>query len=109
MPIGIDEFEKAPEDALEIGEKTNADKVLSFLLKNPKKAFTRKELIEATEIKSGSIGVTLSRLRKKGLIRHKGNYWALARDERLASYASEVNGTKIANEELGEEKKNDWI
>lgn len=109
MPVSIDHFKKAPEKALRIEEGTNAKKTLNFLLKNPDKAFTRKEIMEATGIKNGSIGVTLSRLREKGLVRHKGNYWALAEDDEIATLASEIYGTKTANEKLGEESEEVWL
>ncbi len=75
MPIDIEEFEKSPEKALQVGQKTNGEKILNFLLKNPDKAYTRNEIMEATDIKPGSIGVTLTRLEEKELVRHKGNYW----------------------------------
>ncbi len=109
MPVSIDRFEKSPEEALEIEEGTNAEKTLNFLLKNSGKAFTRKEIMKATGIKNGSIGVTLSRLEEKGLVRHKGNYWALPVDDKIATLASEVYGTKTANEKLGEEAEKEWL
>ncbi|KXB05875.1 hypothetical protein AKJ51_04590 [candidate division MSBL1 archaeon SCGC-AAA382A20] len=109
MPISAKEFEETPEKALEIREGTNAEKILNFLLKNQDKAFTRKEIMEETEVKSGSIGVTLSRLEEKNLVRHKGNYWALARDDKIATLASEIQGTKTANEDLGEESEEEWL
>lgn len=80
--MSIDHFKKAPVKALKIEEGTNAEKTLNFLLKNPDKAFARKEIMEATGIENGSIGVTLSRLKERGLVRHKGNYWALAEDDK---------------------------
>ncbi|KXB07272.1 hypothetical protein AKJ52_00625 [candidate division MSBL1 archaeon SCGC-AAA382C18] len=109
MPISVDEFEKAPENALEVGEETNGEKVLNFLLKNPDKAFTRSEIMESTGVKAGSIGVTLSRLEKKGLLRHKGNYWTLAPDDKIATLSTELYGTEIANKSLGTEEEKDWL
>ncbi|KXA94739.1 hypothetical protein AKJ37_07335 [candidate division MSBL1 archaeon SCGC-AAA259I09] len=109
MPVDIDYFKKAPEKTLKIEKGTNAKKTLNFLLKNPDKAFTRKEIMKATGIKNGSIGVTLSRLKEKGLVRHKGNYWALAEDDKIATLASEIYGTKTANEKLGEEAEEVWL
>lgn len=109
MPIKLDEFEETPEDALRIRKGTNAEKVLNFLSENPDKAFTRKEIAGAAEIKDGSIGVTLSRLEKKGLVRHKGNYWALAEDHKIATLISEASGTKTANDTLGTESEEEWL
>lgn len=109
MPISLDEFKESPEEALKIGEGTTAEKVLNFLSQNHGKAFTRKEIAESTGIKSSSIGVTLSRLEKKDLVRHKANYWALAEDRKIATLTSEMSGTKTANETLGAESEEEWL
>lgn len=109
MPISAKKFEEAPEKALRIKENTNAEKILNFLLMNPDKAFTREEIMNETGIKAGSIGVTLSRLAEKNLVRHKGNYWTIAQDDRIATLASELQGTKTANEDLGRESEKEWL
>ncbi|WP_138005078.1 MarR family transcriptional regulator [Halalkalirubrum salinum] len=89
MPINIDRFEDESEDVLEIKEGTQPHTVLTFLLANDEQAFTQTEIHEATEIPRGSVGVVLSRLEERGLVRHRGRYWAIAADERLASYATQ--------------------
>ena len=89
MPINIDRFEDEPEDVLDIKEGTQPHTVLTFLAANDEQAFTQTEIHEATEIPRGSVGVVLSRLEERGLVRHRGRYWAIAEDERLASYAAQ--------------------
>ena len=89
MPINIDRFENGPEDALGVKEGTQPHTILSFLAANDEQAFTQTEIHEATDIPRGSVGVVLSRLEERGLVRHRGRYWAIAEDERLASYAAQ--------------------
>ena len=108
MPISIDEFESASEEGLGIADGTNADHVLEFLAGRPESAFTRKEVQRATEISPGSIGVVLARLEAKGLVHHKGKYWTIAEDDRLAAYRSMVLGTRAANDRFGPEDMDEW-
>lgn len=89
MPIGIDRFEDESEDVLDIGAGTQPHRILTFLATNEQQAFTQTEIHEATEIARGSVGVVLSRLEDRGLVRHRGRYWAVAADERLASFAAQ--------------------
>jgi len=89
MPINIDRFEDNPEETLDITEGTQPHRILTFLAANDDQAFTQTEIHEATDIPRGSVGVVLSRLEDRGLVRHRGRYWAIADDERLASYAAQ--------------------
>lgn len=89
MPINIDRFEDEPEDVLDIKEGTQPHTILSFLLTNDEHAFTQTEIHEATDIPRGSVGVVLSRLEERELVRHRGRYWTIAEDERLATYAAQ--------------------
>ena len=89
MPINIDRFEDEPPDALDIKEGSQPHTILTFLMINDEQAFTQTEIHEATEIPRGSVGVVLSRLEDRGLVRHQGRYWAIAEDDRLASAAAQ--------------------
>ncbi|GAA0283846.1 MarR family transcriptional regulator [Halobacterium noricense] len=90
MPIGIDRFEDDRSDALDVREGTQPHRILRFLAANDDQAFTQTELHEATGIKRGSVGAALSRLEDRGLVRHRGRYWAIGNDDRLASYAAQT-------------------
>lgn len=96
MPINIEEFDDAPEDALDLEEGTQPYRVLSFLASNDDRAFTQTEIAEATGIKRGSVGAVLSRLEDRSLVRHRGRYWAVAEDDRLASYAAGTEGGSVS-------------
>ncbi|MFB6181191.1 MAG: MarR family transcriptional regulator [Candidatus Nanohalobium sp.] len=96
MPIAIDEFESQPEKVLNLDESSQAYKVLEFLAENPDKAFTPKEIGRETGIKKGSIGTVLSRLEDRNFVRHKGKYWAIVEDDRLASFAAMTQGSSAS-------------
>jgi len=107
MPINIDRFEDEPEDVLDIKEGTQPYTVLTFLAANHEQAFTQTEIHEATEIPRGSVGVVLSRLEERGLVRHRGRYWAIAEDDRLASYAAHqaASSSSTTDDYYGETEK----
>jgi predicted transcriptional regulator len=109
MPIDIETFESAPEDRLQHSGETNADRVMRFLAAHPEQAFTQSEIRDAADIKAGSISVVLSRLKDRGLVRHKGNYWALGEVDDVAAYASMLESTRAANDRFGEEDIDEWL
>lgn len=96
MPISIDNFEDVPGDALDIQEGTQPHRILQFLAQHDAQAFTQTEIHEATDIKRGSVGAVLSRLEDRGLVRHRGRYWAIAEDDRLASYAAQTHASSAS-------------
>jgi predicted transcriptional regulator of viral defense system len=108
MPIDIDRFEEGPLDELRARGQTNAEKILSFLASSPDKAFTPKEIHEATEVARGSVGVVLSRLEDQGLVRHRGEYWAIAEDEDVEKTLSAMATARAATDQLGPEDPDEW-
>jgi len=107
MPIDLEEFERSEDE--ELRKETNSDRVLRFLWENSDKAFTQSEIREGTDVKRGSVSVVLSRLEDSGLVRHKGNYWAIGDEDSVASEVSFVETTKTANERFGEEDMDEWL
>lgn len=96
MPISIDRFDEDPTEALDLKEGTQPYRLLRFLASHSDQAFTQTELHEATGIKRGSVGAVLSRLEDRGLVRHRGRYWAIVEDDRLASYAAQTNASSAS-------------
>ncbi len=88
MPISIDDFEEGPSKALRVEEGTQPYRVLSFLASNADRAYTQTEIAEETGITRGSVGAVLSRLEERGLVRHRGRYWAIGEDDRLAAFGA---------------------
>ena len=109
MPIDIERFDSAPEDRLQHSGETNADRVMRFLATHPDQAFTQSEIRDATDVKAGSISVVLSRLEDRGLVRHKGNYWALGDADGVAAYTGLSESTRAANDRFGEEDIDEWL
>lgn len=105
VPINIDRFEEEPADVLDLQEGTQPYRILQFLATNSEQAFTQTEIHEATDIKRGSVGAVLSRLEDRGLVRHRGRYWAIAEDDRLASYVAQMQASpsSTSDDYYGEE------
>lgn len=99
MPISIDRFDDEPTDVLDLQEGTHPHRILGFLAENSNQAFTQTEIHEATDIKRGSVGAALSRLEDRGLVRHRGRYWAIADDDRLASYAAQTGASSASTDD----------
>ncbi|SEH45859.1 hypothetical protein SAMN05192561_10283 [Halopenitus malekzadehii] len=76
MPVRIEEFE--------IGALPNGpsvpEQVLTYLYTNRDNAFTRSEIATGINEDPNTVGTALSRLKQRNLIRHKGEYWAIAED-----------------------------
>ena len=89
MPIDITEFEDAPTEALELREGTQPHRIVTFLIDHDAQAFTTAEIAEWTGIPRDSTRTVLHRLRDRDPVRHRGNYWAIGKDDRLASYAAQ--------------------
>lgn len=94
MPISSDQFDRLSENR-EPTPGTNADRILEFLRANPDTAFTRSEISEATDVKRGSVGPTLVRLRERGRVDHRGNYWRVS-DQEQATEAAASHASKTA-------------
>ncbi|MCH7659276.1 MAG: MarR family transcriptional regulator [Euryarchaeota archaeon] len=108
MPIDIERFEGAPENELHGGGETHADRVLSFLATHSEQAFTPKEIREETGIARGSIGVVLSRLEERELVRHRGEYWAISNERDAATTLTAMEAARAVTERFGPEDPDEW-
>jgi len=108
MPIDIDRFEEKPVEELRAGGQTNAEEILSFLASSPEKAYTPREIHEETGVARGSVGVVLSRLEERGLVRHRGEYWAIADAEDVEKTLGAMATARAASERLGPEDPDEW-
>jgi DNA-binding transcriptional ArsR family regulator len=108
MPIDIERFEEGTLDELRANGQTNAEEILSFLASSPEKAFTPKEIHEATEVPRGSVGVVLSRLEERGLVRHRSEYWAIADDEDIEKTLNAMATARAATDRFGPEDPDEW-
>jgi DNA-binding MarR family transcriptional regulator len=108
MPIDIEQFDENPEDTLRARGPTNAENILAFLASHPDQAFTPKEIHQQTRIPRGSVGVVLSRLRERDLLRHRGEYWAIAEDAETDKTLTATSTARAATEQLGPEDPEEW-
>lgn len=108
MPIDIDRFESGSEEDLRAEGRTNATEILSFLAANADSAYTPKEIHEATGVARGSVGVVLSRLADRGLVRHRGDYWAVAEDADAGKTLTALRAAETVTDRLGPEDPEEW-
>lgn len=108
MPIDIQRFEEGSDTELRAGGRTNAETILSFLASSPDKAYTPKEIHEATEIPRGSVGVVLSRLEDRDVVRHRGDYWAIVDDREVEKTVTALKSARAATDRLGPEDSDAW-
>ena len=102
MPVEFDSYDPS-QGRLDLSEGTNAHAILSFLSRHPGTGFTPKEIHEATGIPRGSVSPTLQRLDDWDLVRHKGEYWAIAEDDRLGAVAAMLTGLEAVSDRYGDD------
>lgn len=89
MPVDIAEFEAGTvADAPSVPEQ-----VVTYLYSNRDHAFTRAEIASALDADPNTVGTALSRLKHRGLVRHKGNYWAITDDDKRVADAYDLHTT----------------
>jgi len=76
---------------------------------NTDRAFTQGVISDRTGVKTGSSRAVLSRLEDRGLVRHRGHYWALGAEVDLSSYTDLNESSRTANERFGEEDFDEWL
>ena len=105
--IDIDEFENA--DADEFEERNDTERIILFLDKNDDRAWKAATIAERLELETDAVSALLSRLKKRGLVRHKRPYWAITDDEeRLKSAYRLHRHHETADDQYGEERIEDF-
>ena len=105
MPISIDEFEAHDPD----GGRTNAERVLRFLARNPKQAYKAAEIVDATGVNENSIHPVLNRLEARALVRHRAPYWAICDPEVVRDAYVFHSTAAFLDEEVGPERRDEWL
>lgn len=104
MPISKDQFEEMQGDREEEPTPgTNASRILSFLRAHSDQAFTQSEIADETDVKPGSVGPTLVRLRERGRVDHRGTYWRVSDHEESIAAATGLAAATAAARESEEE------
>ena len=100
--IDIDEFEDG--DADEFTERNAPERIVFFLDRNDDRAWKAATVAERLGIEADAVNAILSRLKERGLVRHKRPYWAITDDtERLRSAYQLHRQHEAADSEYGEE------
>ena len=105
MPISNERFEEIGDDgdSSEPTPGTNAAKILDFLRDHPDEAFTQSEIASRTDVKGGSVGPTLVRLRERGRVDHRGIYWRVSDHDRNLDASTGHAAAALAERETDEE------
>lgn len=81
MPVDVDRFEAAE------AEPTTSERILRFLASHDEQAYTRREIADAIDGDPETVGTNLTRLKRRGLVRHRQPYWAFTDDRERAREA----------------------
>ncbi|MCU4741236.1 MarR family transcriptional regulator [Halobacteria archaeon AArc-m2/3/4] len=106
MPVDFESY--YPTDLPD--ENTNGRRILEFLATHPDTGYRAGELAAELDIPRGSVGTTLSRLESRGLVRHKGEYWAINPEAYDAHTASLIGLQTVAEQFDGDyyDRNPDW-
>jgi len=101
--IDIDEFEDA--DADEFAARNDTERIVLFLDDHDDRAWKAAAIAERLGLDTDAVSAILSRLKERGLVRHKRPYWAITADkERLQSAYRLHRHHETADEQYGEER-----
>ncbi|AKU07815.1 helix-turn-helix domain-containing protein [Haloferax gibbonsii] len=99
MPVSIDDFESGD---LPRGPSV-PEQVVTYLYTHSDQAFTRSEIATAISENPNTVGTALSRLKDRNLVRHKGEFWAIAEDQErvAAAYDHHTTSERLNDEDSG--------
>lgn len=101
--IDIEEFENADVDEFE--ERTNTERIVLFLDANDDRAWKAATIAEQLGLDTDAVSAILSRLKERGLVRHKRPYWAITDDEERLQAAYRLHQHhETADTQYGEER-----
>ncbi|SHG40381.1 helix-turn-helix domain-containing protein [Halobaculum gomorrense] len=104
--IDIDEFENADHD--DFDDRTDTERIVLFLDEHDDRAWKAATIAAELELDPDAVSAILSRLKERGLVRHKRPYWAITDDaERLRNAYRLHRHHETADEQYGEERLDD--
>ena len=104
--IDIEEFENADTDGFE--DRTDTERIVLFLDKHNDRAWKAATIAERLGLETDAVSAVLSRLKERGLVRHKRPYWAITDDEERLQSAYRLHRLhETADEQYGEEQLED--
>lgn len=104
--IDIEEFEDAEAD--EFTERNDTERIVVFLDTHDDRAWKAATIAERLGLETDAVSAILSRLKERGLVRHKRPYWAITADkERLQAAYRLHRYHESANDQYGDERLED--
>lgn len=82
--------------SFEMQEGAPPYEILQFLAENAEQVFTQSEIHDATTIERDVLSTVLRSLKDRSLVRQEGRYWSIGEDDRLASYAAQMNASSVS-------------
>ncbi|WP_435097899.1 MarR family transcriptional regulator [Halorubrum sp. N11] len=85
--------------------RNDTERIVSFLDQNDDRAWKAATIAEQFGLDTDAVSAILSRLKERGLVRHKSPYWAITNDEDQLRAAYRLHRHhEAANEQYGEER-----
>jgi Mn-dependent DtxR family transcriptional regulator len=104
--IDIEEFEDAEGD--EFAERNDTERIVLLLDEHDDRAWKAATIAERLGLETDAVSAILSRLKERGLVRHKRPYWAITDDEeRLQAVYRLHRHHETADDQYGEERLED--
>ena len=113
MPISRDEFHRMDggSSELDLSPETPLGSVYRFLLTHASHAFRQGEIVDTIERPQEEVESALTRLDQRGIVEHRGQFWAIVDTEHAAASAG-LHGIAIAADRDGgfsEEEVSMWM
>jgi predicted nucleotidyltransferase/DNA-binding transcriptional ArsR family regulator len=105
MPIDIEQFE----DEAGLDDPTTSERIIRFLLSHTDEAYTRSEIADTIGVAPETVGTNLTRLKARGLVRHREPYWAFTDDHERARAALHNRGDDDLTDLLSESDREDSL
>ncbi|CDK40624.1 uncharacterized protein BN903_6 [Halorubrum sp. AJ67] len=97
--MDIEEFERVEDGGSDL---STSEAIVKFLLENSEQAWKRGEIAEKINRDPNTVGTNLSRLKERGLVRHRKNHWAITDNHHQLVEAVRFSNTlSTLNETVG--------
>lgn len=100
MPITKDRFDRISDEEAQLDD--DANRILDFLIRNDDKAYTKREIAEETGVDDESIEPALERLKERGSVEHKTDYWRVTDHELAVRCGTALTAETACQHEDGE-------
>lgn len=100
MPITEDDFDRISDEGARLDDE--ADSLLDFLIRNSDKAYRKTELAEERNLDPERVDSLLDRLKERGSVERKSNYWRVSDHELAVQAATRLTAETARQHDDGE-------